>query len=190
MAGHASRGSQLRFRRTQKTLRLGEAFPAGRRPDGGPAEDGIRGGGGPAAPRRIPPRPLLLDPNLFPSLCADRAAAFLLWPQAPDRTRVVVDSLFHPDEIVKPTFDPSDAVDFRDLINRKDWSVCERAQQGMGSRAFDRGNCAPMENLSLDIRRCLAERIGLGRINARGPRPRASPRRWTSRAIRWTPRTR
>ena len=80
----------------------------------------------------------LVYPNLMLSLSADHVAAFMLVPKAPDRTLVVVDLLFHPDEIAKPDFDPSDAVDFWDLVNRQDWAVCEWVQRGMSSRRFQR----------------------------------------------------
>jgi Rieske 2Fe-2S family protein len=102
----------------------------------------------------------LAYPNLMVSLSADHVAAFTLVPKAPDRTLVVVDWLFHPDEMAKPGFDPSDAVDFWDLVNRQDWAVCEGVQDGMTSRRFESGWYAPMEDLSLDIRRYLAERLG------------------------------
>jgi Rieske 2Fe-2S family protein len=102
----------------------------------------------------------LAYPNLMISLSADHAAVFALLPKAADRTLVVVDFLFHPDEIAKPTFDPSDAVDFWDLVNRQDWAVCENVQSGMTSRRFGFGWYAPMEDLSLDIRRYLADRLG------------------------------
>ena len=75
--------------------------------------------------------------------------------------RVECDSLFHPDEMVRPSFDPGDAVGFWDLVDRQDSRICESVQQGMGSRAFNVGYCAPMEDLSLDIRRYLGERLGV-----------------------------
>jgi glycine betaine catabolism A len=102
----------------------------------------------------------LVYPNLMLSLSADHVAAFALWPQTPDRTTVVCDFLFHPDEIARPGFDPSDAVDFWDQINRQDWAVCEGVQDGMHSHAFEFGYYAPMEDASLDIRRYVAERLG------------------------------
>jgi Rieske 2Fe-2S family protein len=102
----------------------------------------------------------LLYPNLLLSLCADHVVAFCIQPHAPDRTTVACDVLFHPDEIAKPNFDPSDAVDFWDVVNRQDWSICENVQAGMFSRAFRYGYYAPMEDSSLDIRRYIAERLG------------------------------
>ncbi len=101
----------------------------------------------------------LLYPNLMLSLAADHVAAFTLWPLAVDRTRIDCAFLFHPDAIADPGFDPSDAAGFWDLVNRQDWRICEAVQDGMGSSAFSFGYYAPMEDLSLDIRRYLAERL-------------------------------
>ena len=103
----------------------------------------------------------LIYPNLMLSLSADHAAAFRLQPEAPERTTVVCEFLFHPDEIARPGFDPSDAVEFWDLVNRQDWTICESVQRGMGSRRFTTGFYAPMESSSLDIRRYVGERLGL-----------------------------
>jgi Rieske 2Fe-2S family protein len=97
----------------------------------------------------------LVYPNLMLSLSADHVAAFTLWPQGPDRTTVVCDFLFHPDEMGKADFDPSDAVDFWDMVNRQDWKICESVQRGMTSRRFTTGFYAPMEDYSMDIRRYL-----------------------------------
>jgi Rieske 2Fe-2S family protein len=63
----------------------------------------------------------------------------------------------------KKTFDPQDAVEFWDLVNRQDWEICKRVQQGTGSRRHAYGFYAPMEDLSLDIRRYVRERLGEGK---------------------------
>jgi Rieske 2Fe-2S family protein len=97
----------------------------------------------------------LVYPNLMLSLSADHVAAFTLWPHAPDRTTVVCDFLFHPNEMAKAEFDASDAVDFWDMVNRQDWKICESVQKGMTSRRFTTGFYAPMEDYSMDIRRYL-----------------------------------
>jgi glycine betaine catabolism A len=102
----------------------------------------------------------LLYPNLLLSLSCDHVAAFLLWPQGPDRTRIECRFLFHPNEIAKTTFDPSDAVEFWDLVNRQDWTDCERVQLGLKSRVHEFGYYAPMEDLAADIRRYVDKRLG------------------------------
>lgn len=102
----------------------------------------------------------LIYPNFMLSLASDHATAFTLWPQGTDRTKVICDFLFHPEEIAKPGFDPTDAVDFWDVVNRQDWEICKRVQQGMGSRVHKSGYYAPMEDLSLDIRNYIQKKLG------------------------------
>jgi Rieske 2Fe-2S family protein len=102
----------------------------------------------------------LVYPNLMLSMSPDHVAAFTLWPVAPGRTRIDCDFLFHPVEIAKPAFDPSDAVEFWDVVNRQDWRICESVQSGMSSRVFEAGYYAPMEDWSLDIRRYIGEQVG------------------------------
>jgi len=97
----------------------------------------------------------LIYPNLMLSLSADHVASFTLWPHGPESTTVVCDFLFHPDEMARSDFDPTDAVDFWDMVNRQDWKVCESVQRGMRSRRFTTGFYAPMEDYSRDIRRYL-----------------------------------
>jgi glycine betaine catabolism A len=102
----------------------------------------------------------LLYPNFMLSLSAEHAAAFTLWARGPGQTTILCDFLFHPDEMTRPDFNPMDAVEFWDITNRQDWVICEGVQRGMGSRVFERGFYAPMETLSLDIRRYVRERMG------------------------------
>jgi glycine betaine catabolism A len=104
----------------------------------------------------------LVYPNLMLSLSADHVAAFTLWPHGPGETTVVCELLFHPDEQARPGFDPSDAADFWDLVNRQDWAMCESVQRGMASRAYTGGWFAPMEEPSLDIRRYVLDRLEEG----------------------------
>jgi len=66
-----------------------------------------------------------------------------------------------------PGFDPAYAVDFWDLVNRQDWEICASVQKGMSSRAFSFGYYAPMEDLSLDIRRYLADTLGRSSLISR-----------------------
>lgn len=98
----------------------------------------------------------LIYPNLMLSVSAEHAAAFILWPLAPNLTRVDVRFVFAADEMARDDFEPADAVDFWDITNRQDWAVCERVQQGMTSASHDHGFYAPMEDDSLDIRRYIA----------------------------------
>jgi Rieske 2Fe-2S family protein len=102
----------------------------------------------------------LIYPNFLLSLSAEHVAAFTLWPGGPERTTIACDFLFHPEEMARPGFDPSDAVQFWDLVNQQDWRICEGVQAGMRARVFEHGYYAPMESWSLDIRRYIRERLG------------------------------
>ena len=99
-------------------------------------------------------------PNLFVSLAREHVAAFVLKPEGPGRTIVDCHFLFEPHEIAQLGFDPSDAIDFWHLVNRQDWVVCARVQQGMSARVHRQGVYAPMEDANLDIRRYVRDRIG------------------------------
>ncbi len=101
----------------------------------------------------------LVYPNLLLSLSAEHVAAFVLRPNVVDRTEITCDLLFARDEAAKPGFDPTDAGDFWDLVNRQDWAICESVQRGMTSRYYSQGWFAPMEDASLDIRRWLLPRL-------------------------------
>ncbi len=113
----------------------------------------------------------LVYPNLFLSLACDHAAVFILRPRDPGHTDITCHFLFEPDEIEKPDFDPSDAGDFWDLVNRQDWVICETVQEGIGSRVHHGGFYAPMEDFNLDIRRYVKDRIGDVQI----PQPETLP---------------
>jgi Rieske 2Fe-2S family protein len=99
-------------------------------------------------------------PNLFLSLACDHVAAFILRPRAADLTDITCHFLFEQHEMAKASFDAADAVEFWDLVNRQDWTVCESVQDGIKARVHDHGYFAPMEDWNLDIRRYVIERIG------------------------------
>jgi Rieske 2Fe-2S family protein len=102
----------------------------------------------------------LAYPNLFISLACDHAAVFILEPRGAARTDIVCHFLFEPEEISRGDFDPRDASEFWDLVNRQDWAICAAVQQGLGARVHEHGYYAPMEDFNLDIRRYVLERIG------------------------------
>jgi len=101
----------------------------------------------------------LVYPNLMLSLAMDHAASFTLWPRSASRTDIVCEFLFHPQEIAKSDFNPMDAVEFWDLVNKQDWEICESVQRGMNSRVFESGYYGPMEDLSLDIRNYVHDKL-------------------------------
>jgi Rieske 2Fe-2S family protein len=102
----------------------------------------------------------LVYPNVFLSVACDHVAAFILRPRSFERTDITCHFLFAPDEIARVSFDPSDTVEFWDLVNRQDWTVCEAVQEGISSRVHAHGYFAPMEDWNLDIRQYVTTRIG------------------------------
>ena len=102
----------------------------------------------------------LLYPNMLLSFSADHIAAFTLLARNPGHTTVICDFLFDPREMARPGFDPSDAVDFWDVVNLQDWGICAGVQRGMGARPFTSGYYAQMEDGSLDIRKYVHARLG------------------------------
>jgi Rieske 2Fe-2S family protein len=102
----------------------------------------------------------LVYPNLFLSLAREHVTYYILRAVGPGRTVVDCHFLFEPYEMDKPDFDPADAVDFWHLVNRQDWAICERVQQGMSARVHERGVYAPMEDYNLDIRKYVLDRLG------------------------------
>jgi glycine betaine catabolism A len=81
----------------------------------------------------------VLLPNMLINLLDDHIVIHTIWPEGPDRSRVVCDWLFDPDVMAMPNFDPIDAVELFDIVNKQDWEVCELAQQGMTSKAYRSG---------------------------------------------------
>jgi Rieske 2Fe-2S family protein len=89
---------------------------------------------------------LVIFPNVLLSLHPDYAMTHLLTPLAPDRTRVQCRWAFAPEDLDRPGFDPSYAVDFWDITNRQDWSACESVQRGLTSPHHVPGPLSPDED--------------------------------------------
>ena len=86
-------------------------------------------------------------PNLFLSLHPDYMLTHTLWPRAHDRTEIVCEWHFHPDEMAKPGFHADDAIEFWDLTNREDWWISEQSQAGIQSRVYQPGPYSTREEL-------------------------------------------
>jgi Rieske 2Fe-2S family protein len=96
-------------------------------------------------------------PNMLLSLHPDYMLVHTLWPISPARTINICEWHFHPAELSRPGFDPSDCVDFWDLTNRQDWEVCELSQAGIGSRAYTPGPYSNREDLLFAFDRMIVE---------------------------------
>jgi glycine betaine catabolism A len=86
-----------------------------------------------------------LFPNALVSLHPDYVMLHTLWPRATDRTEVICEWFFEPATMQAERFDPSDAVEFWDQVNREDWHVCALTQRGMQSSGFEPGRYTTQE---------------------------------------------
>jgi Rieske 2Fe-2S family protein len=111
-----------------------------------------------------------LLPNLMLSLHPDYLVTYTLWPLAPDRTDVLCEWHFHPEQIARPGFDPSGAVEFWDLTNRQDWELTERAYEGIASRGYRPGPYSNREEFLVAF-----DRLVLEKLRAAGPAGSAAP---------------
>ncbi|HET8953058.1 MAG TPA: aromatic ring-hydroxylating dioxygenase subunit alpha [Solirubrobacteraceae bacterium] len=81
----------------------------------------------------------LLFPNVLVSLHPDYVMLHTLWPRAADRTEVVCEWYFERATMVADAFDPQDAVDFWDQVNREDWDICALNHRGLRNRDASAG---------------------------------------------------
>jgi len=86
-------------------------------------------------------------PNMLLSLHPDYVMVHQLQPQSPERTLILCDWFFHPDAFKHNDFNPDDAIQFWDMVNRQDWHVCELSQEGIASRAYQPGPYSSRESI-------------------------------------------
>ncbi len=99
-------------------------------------------------------------PNMLLNLHPDYVVSFRFDPRAPDRTDIECEWLFHPDEIAREGFDPSDAIEFWDLTNRQDWELSDLAQMGIQSRGYRPGPYSNREEMLVAFDRWVLDRVG------------------------------
>ncbi len=87
-----------------------------------------------------------LFPNALVSLHPDYFMLHTLWPRSSGQTEVTCDWFFEPETMARGDFDPSDAVDFWDMVNRQDWYVCELTQKGVKTKGYTAGRYAADES--------------------------------------------
>ncbi|MEW6323336.1 MAG: aromatic ring-hydroxylating dioxygenase subunit alpha [Acidobacteriota bacterium] len=99
-------------------------------------------------------------PNLLLTLHPDYMLTITIWPEAPDRTTLVGEWHFHPDEIAKPGFEFRDAVEFWDVTNREDWAISEQSYAGIASRGYAPGPYAARETQLWEFDQFVVDRVG------------------------------
>jgi Rieske 2Fe-2S family protein len=90
-------------------------------------------------------------PNMFIDVTGTSVIVSSMWPSGPCETTVVMEYLFAPETIAAPGFDPTEVIDFSELVGRQDYDVAERVQRGVSSRYFDQGFLAPQDHLIIDF---------------------------------------
>jgi len=86
-------------------------------------------------------------PNLLLSLHPDYVMTHTMWPRAHDRTEIICEWHFHPDELARSDAQIDDAVEFWDVTNREDWWISEQSQAGIQSRVYQPGPYSEREAL-------------------------------------------
>ncbi|RTR29175.1 aromatic ring-hydroxylating dioxygenase subunit alpha [Robertmurraya yapensis] len=101
-------------------------------------------------------------PHVFINLTPDHIIIHRIIPISADHSKVICDWLFDPDEIAKPDFDPSDAVELFHRTNEQDFVACEWCQENMGSKAYKNGGVlVPVEQHVSVFYNYVLEAIGL-----------------------------
>jgi phenylpropionate dioxygenase-like ring-hydroxylating dioxygenase large terminal subunit len=124
---------------------------------------GREGGGGHGRPSiaGVDERSVLyfaLFPNALVSMHPDYVMLHTLWPREPGRTEIVCEWFFEPETAARADFDPSDAIEFWDQVNREDWHVCRLTQLGMSVPGFTPGRYTTQEGDVHDFDRMVADR--------------------------------
>ncbi len=98
-------------------------------------------------------------PNLLFSLHPDYLMVHRVWPVSPSHSRIENEFYFPREVAARADFDPSDAVELWDEINRQDWNVCELAQAGAASRRWTGGPYSDRETMVRDFDEFVVEEL-------------------------------
>jgi Rieske 2Fe-2S family protein len=101
-----------------------------------------------------------LLPTMLINPHPDYVVTFQISPLAADRTDITCHWLMHPDEVARPGFDPSDAVEFWDVTNRQDWELSDLAQAGIASQGYRPGPYSNREELLIAFDQWVIDRVG------------------------------
>jgi glycine betaine catabolism A len=75
----------------------------------------------------------------FINLTPDHVIIHRIIPISAERSFVICDWLFDPEEMAQPDFDPMDAVELFHRVNEQDFEACGWCQENMGSKAYKNG---------------------------------------------------
>jgi glycine betaine catabolism A len=90
-------------------------------------------------------------PNMFIDVTGTCVIVSSMFPRGAGETTVAMEYLFAADTIAAEGFDPTEIVEFSELVGRQDYDVSERVQRGVASQYFDHGVLAPQDYLIVDF---------------------------------------
>ena len=99
---------------------------------------------------------------MFIDITGTSAIITKLVPRGPAHTTVVSEYLFVAEAVGADDFDPSEIVEFSELVARQDYDVCERVQRGISSQAFTRGIYADKDSMAHEFNEWYRAVLGRG----------------------------
>ncbi|MFC0470514.1 aromatic ring-hydroxylating dioxygenase subunit alpha [Halalkalibacter kiskunsagensis] len=101
-------------------------------------------------------------PLVFINLTPDHVIVHRIIPISAEKSKVICEWLFDPEEMEKSDFDLEDAVELFHRVNMQDFDACEWCQENMGSRAYKNGGIlVPIEQHVTKFYNFVLESIGM-----------------------------
>ncbi|RYM06712.1 aromatic ring-hydroxylating dioxygenase subunit alpha [Sporolactobacillus sp. THM7-7] len=105
---------------------------------------------------------ITMVPNAFINLTPDHVIIHRLIPVSVEKSKVICDWLFEPEQMAKPEFDPMDAVNLFHRVNQQDFAACEWCQENMKSKVYQNGGfLVPLEQHVTRFYDYVLEAIGM-----------------------------
>lgn len=101
-------------------------------------------------------------PLVFINLTPDHVIIHRIIPISAEKSKVICEWLFDPEEMAKPDFDPKDAVELFHRVNLQDFEACEWCQENMSSKSYKEGGIlVPIEQHVSHFYNYVLEAIGM-----------------------------
>lgn len=105
---------------------------------------------------------MTIVPHVFINLTPDHVIVHHIIPLTPERSLVICDWLFDPEEMEKPDFEPMDAVEMFHRVNEQDFMACQWCQENMTSKAYQNGGIlVPIESHVAKFYNYVLDSIGM-----------------------------
>jgi Rieske 2Fe-2S family protein len=101
-------------------------------------------------------------PLVFINLTPDHVIIHRIIPISAEKSKVICEWLFDPEEMAKSDFDPKDAVELFHRVNLQDFEACEWCQENMSSKSYKEGGIlVPIEQHVSHFYNYVLEAIGM-----------------------------